>query len=124
MLVRPYKKRISQTILLIAMMVFALLMSQTLGMQHRLSHISTVVGEVYTLEANGQDVQLQKLERSSDTSLHSCVLLDASSLSDCVLYVPQLLLTSLLLSEAFVREDYRGWFAQLRLPFLSRAPPF
>lgn len=124
MLVRPHKKRIAQTILLIAMMVLALLMAQTLGMQHRLSHINTVVGDVFTLEADGQDFKLQKLERAGDTSLHSCVLLDASSLSDGVLHVPHLHFSSLLPSTAFVRDIYRGWAAQLRLPFLSRAPPF
>lgn len=124
MLVRPHKKRIAQTILLIAMMVFALLTAQTLGMHHRLTHISTVVGDVFTLEADGQDVKLQKLDRTGDTSLHSCVLLDGSSSGDSVFHVPQLLFASLLASTAFVHANYRGWAAQLRLPFLSRAPPF
>ncbi|MBI1835377.1 MAG: hypothetical protein HYR92_06450 [Burkholderiales bacterium] len=104
--------------------MFALLMAQTLGMQHRLSHLSTVVGDVFTLEADGQDFKLQKLERAGDTNLHSCVLLDASSLGDGVLHLPQLLIASLLSGSAPGQEIYRGWAEQLRLAFLSRAPPF
>lgn len=124
MLARPHKKRIGQSLILIGMMVFALLLSQMLGLQHRLSHISTVVGEVYTLEADGDDFKLQKLERATDPSVHSCVLLDASSLGDGVLHTPQLLFTHLFANTAFVHESVRGWVAQLRLPFLTRAPPF
>lgn len=124
MLARAHKKRIAQTIILIGMMVFALLSAQMLGLQHRLSHISTVMGEVYTLEADGDSFKLQKLERATDPSLHSCVLLEASSLADGVFHVPLSLLASLLSSQAFVHDNDRGWLAELRLSFLSRAPPF
>lgn len=123
MLARAHKKRIAQNLILIGMMVLALLSAQMLGLQHRLSHISTVVGEVYTLEADGDDFKLQKLERATDPSLHSCVLLDASSLADGVLHVPFTLFTRLLADMVVDYDRDRDWLAELRLSFLSRAPP-
>lgn len=108
---------------LMVLCLFALLLAQTLGQQHRLSHINTVVGQVYTLASDGADLKLQRWDGSSETNLHSCVLLDASSLCDAVLHVPLRLFHTPAPDTLFIQHANLTRVAQVWFAFLSRAPP-
>jgi hypothetical protein len=116
-------RRLKGMVLLWAMLL-VLLSAQWLGFAHRMSHISTVTGDVLSLASDGSHyVGIQKLSNTAENSLHSCLLVDAASITDCLQHSFTLTVPKLLASESAYRSHQIIWLASLRLPFLSRAPP-
>jgi hypothetical protein len=114
-----------KAIVLLWTMLLVLLSAQWLGFSHRMSHISTVTGEVMTLASNGEDyIGIQKLSSSTESSIHSCLLFDAASIADGVQHVLILLVPAVFTTPPVIQVSIFPWFASLSVFFLSRAPPF
>jgi hypothetical protein len=116
-------RRLKGMVLLWAMLL-VLLSAQWLGFAHRMSHISTVTGDVLSLASDGNHyVGVQRLSNTAENSLHSCLLVDAASITDCLQHSFSLTVPQVLANESAYRSLQITWLASLRLPFLSRAPP-
>nr|WP_315477159.1 hypothetical protein [uncultured Undibacterium sp.] len=116
-------RRLKGMVLLWAILL-VLLSAQWLGYAHRMSHISTVTGDVLSLASDGSHyVGIHKLPTTAETSLHSCLLVDAASITDCLQHSLSLNAPTVLAGESAYRSHQIIWLASLRLPFLSRAPP-
>lgn len=116
-------RRLKAMVLLWAMLL-VLLSAQWLGYAHRMSHITTVTGEVLTLASDGNGyLGIQKLSNTTENNIHSCLLVDAASIADGLQHSVSLAIPSLLNRESSYRSYHIVWLASLRLPFLSRAPP-
>lgn len=114
-----------KAIVLLWTMLLVLLSAQWLGFAHRMSHISTVSGEVLTLASDGASyVGLQKLSNATESNIHSCILFDAASITDGLQHTFALVVPTVLLGLPSVQFNGIPWFASLRVYFLSRAPPF
>jgi hypothetical protein len=122
---RLFHNRRLKAIVLLGTMLLVLLSAQWLGFAHRMSHISTISGEVMSLASDGEKyLGIQKLENSTESSIHSCILFDAASIADGLQHTFALVVPTVIV--ALPREQVRiiPWFASLRIYFLSRAPPF
>ncbi len=118
-------KRRLKAIVLLWTMLLVLLSAQWLGFAHRMSHISTVSGEVLTLATDGENyVGLQKLSNAIESNIHSCILFDAASIADGLQHTFALVVPTVIFGLAFGQFKAIPWFASLRVYFLSRAPPF
>ncbi|WP_395007953.1 hypothetical protein [Undibacterium sp.] len=114
-----------KAIVLLWTMLLVLLSAQWLGFSHRMSHISTVTGEVMTLASDGENyLGVQKLSSSTESSIHSCILFDAASIADGVQHVLISLVPGVFAEIPSVQISILPWFASLSVYFLSRAPPF
>ena len=106
-------------------MLLVLLSAQWLGFSHRMSHISTVTGEVMTLASDGKSyLGIQKLPSLTESSIHSCILFDAASITDGVQHVLTLFVPAVFNELPLLQVSILPWFASLSVSFLSRAPPF
>lgn len=114
-----------KAIVLLWTMLLVLLSAQWLGFSHRMSHISTVTGEVMTLASDGKNyLGVEKLSNSTESSIHSCILFDAASIADGVQHALILLVPAIFTEISVAQVSTLPWFASLRVYFLSRAPPF
>lgn len=107
--------RAKVTVFRVLALVFSLLCTQYLGMQHRIEHADRQVGV--------QSVGLSHAESGKNDSNHSCTIFDAATLADTVgASLPCMPLV--LVSYALV--DWRlfpSWDASITHYFQSRAPP-
>ena len=121
----PIYNRRLKAIVLLWTMLLVLLSAQWLGFSHRMSHISTVTGEVMTLASDGKSyLGIQKLPSITESSIHSCILFDAASIADGVQHVLTLFVPAVFNELPLVQVSILPWFASLSVSFLSRAPPF
>lgn len=125
MLHRSLINRRLKAVVLLWTMLLVLLSAQWLGFAHRMSHISTVSGEVLTLASDGENyVGIQKLGNSTESTIHSCILFDAASIADGLQHTFALVVPAVNLCLPSDQLRIIPWFASLSIYFLSRAPPF
>jgi hypothetical protein len=119
-----FHNRRLKAIVLLGTMLLVLLSAQWLGFAHRMSHISTVSGEVMSLASDGKNyLGIQKLESSTESSLHSCILFDAASIADGLQHTLALVVPTMSVALPIEQVRIIPWFASLRVYFFSRAPP-
>jgi hypothetical protein len=103
-----------------------LIAAQWVGYSHRLQHLTTVVGSTVAVSsviaANGQFKPAST--PSYEALLHSCLLVDAASLSDAVNQVAYHFIPLKLSFPLVKAVSYVNWTALLQPVFSSRAPPF
>lgn len=105
------------------MLCCALMVAQWAGYSHRFMHLTTVKGTTMTLSSVIAGQTIQDAQQNNDGLLHSCLLVDAATVSDTVhqafsTFVPLALSDS----KAYFYADSH-WRALLQLAFSSRAPP-
>lgn len=120
-----FNNRRLKAIVLLWTMLVVLLSAQWLGFAHRMSHITTIAGEVMTLASDGENyLGIQKLSNANESSIHSCILFDAATIADGLQHNFVLLVPAVFTALPSVQVSILPWFASLSVYFLSRAPPF
>lgn len=120
-----FNNRRLKAIVLLWTMLVVLLSAQWLGYAHRMSHITTIAGEVMTLASDGENyLGIQKLSNANESSIHSCILFDAATIADGLQHNFVLLVPAVFTALPSVQVSILPWFASLSVYFLSRAPPF
>lgn len=106
-------------------MLIVLLSAQWLGFAHRMSHITTISGEVMTLASDGENyLGIQKLGNANESSIHSCILFDAACIADGLQHSFALVVPAVFIDLPSIQVSILPWYASLSVYFLSRAPPF
>lgn len=120
-----FNNRRLKAIVLLWTMLVVLLSAQWLGFAHRMSHITTIAGEVMTLASDGENyLGIQKLSNANESSIHSCILFDAASIADGLQHSIALVVPAVFTDLPSVQVSILPWFASFSVYFLSRAPPF
>ena len=123
MLDRYYKIRKPIATALLWLLLCAVLFSQYLGYAHRVSHINSLAGEVLTVGLNEQgQIELRKLT-DVEAQIHSCLLLDASTIVDALQHTLTFDISTVLIPRENVLASSYAWVSRFSAIFLSRAPP-
>ncbi|MFA9276191.1 MAG: hypothetical protein ACEQSE_15115 [Candidatus Aquirickettsiella gammari] len=120
-----FNNRRLKAIVLLWTMLVVLLSAQWLGFAHRMSHITTIAGEVMTLASDGENyLGIQKISNANESGIHSCILFDAASIADGLQHSFALVVPVVFIDLPSIQVSILPWFASLSVYFLSRAPPF
>lgn len=110
--------------LLMWLLLCTVLFSQYLGFAHRTAHINSPVGEVLTIALDEQgQFELRKLSEA-EAQLHSCLLLDASTIVDGLQHAMAWDFARVLMPREVGSAVLHSWISRIQLVFQSRAPPF
>lgn len=105
------------------MLSCALMVAQWAGYSHRFMHLTTVKGTTITLSSVITGQVTQNTQQNNDGLLHSCLLVDAATVSNAVHHVFSDFIPLTLSDSQAYFYAVSHWRALLQLAFASRAPP-
>jgi hypothetical protein len=112
-----------RTLCFALMISCALMLAQWAGYSHRFMHLTTVKGTTITLSSVIAGHYEQNSQKNNDGLLHSCLLVDAATVSDAVHFsLKEFIPLSLSDTQTYLYSNSH-WHALLQLAFSSRAPP-
>ncbi|CAN5901246.1 hypothetical protein BH11PSE12_BH11PSE12_09100 [soil metagenome] len=99
----------------------ALLLTQWVGMAHRISHASSATGSsIYRLSNTSY---VANFPFGDDNRLHSCAAFDAATLAECLHSAPLLMAPPASIRPGILLASNKIWLASPPRYFASRAPP-
>ncbi len=116
----PRHRRLTALILLCTM-VLALLSAQLAGFSHRITHYKHSNAALMT---SSTAYSVENVAGLVDSTLHSCLLFDAASITDGLQHSLILVVPQQQLGQAYVRLPILFWFISKHSVFNARAPPF
>ena len=123
MFINANKMRKPLATALMWLMLCVVLFSQYLGYAHRMAHINSYAGAVLTIAFDEQgQFELRKLS-DSEAQLHSCLLLDASTIVDALQHTITWDFAQVLMPREVEATVLHSWMSRIQLVFRSRAPP-